>query len=204
VSTTVETWRSRFGDDYARRNAPDVDAIKARIKWLKRIEALAPGIESVFEAGCGQGVNLAAWRLFAPNILRYGCEPNDKARETACTLAKSPDGIARYSLPEPMPYKDREFGLVMTCGVLIHIPPADLLPSMRELYRVSKGYIMCAEYFAPGEEEIEYHGKKGLLWRRPYGDIWVDNFDLYYVSHGFLWDRVDGMDNVTWWLFKKG
>jgi hypothetical protein len=62
---------------------------------------------------------------------------------------------------------------------------------------------LCAEYFAPREEEVEYQGRKGLLWRRPYGDFWVDNFDLDYVSHGFLWNRVDSMDNVTWWLFRK-
>jgi hypothetical protein len=24
-----------------------------------------------------------------------------------------------------------------------------------------------------------------------------------YVTHGFLWKPVDGLDNLTWWLFEK-
>ena len=90
----------------------------------------------------------------------------------------------------------------MTCGVLIHIPEDGLVPAMKEIYRVSKDYILCAEYFSPRSEVIPYHGEEAL-WRRPYGDIWMENYGLDHVAHGFLWKRTTGLDNLTWFLLRK-
>ena len=96
-----------------------------------------------------------------------------------------------------------KFDIVFTCGVLIHIHPENLLDAMKEIYRVSKKYIVCAEYFSDKDEEINYHGEDGLLFKKDFGSFYLDNFpNLKLIDYGFSWKRVTGMDNLTWWIFE--
>jgi hypothetical protein len=53
---------------------------------------------------------------------------------------------------------------------------------------------------------IEYQGKKDRLFKRDFGKLFIENFDVKLVDYGFLWDHIydaAGFDNVTWWLLQK-
>ena len=95
---------------------------------------------------------------------------------------------------------------MFTCGVLIHVPPEDLLDVMAKMYAWSSKYIVIAEYFNRTPVSIEYQGRPNLLFKRDFGALFADNFNVDLVDYGFLWGRIydnAGFDDVTWWLFEK-
>src|SRR5262249_14679202 len=94
--------------------------------------------------------------------------------------------------------------LTFTSRVLIHISPENLLASCREIYRCTRRWIVCIEYFSDEPEMKRYRGHDGLLFKRDFGGFWLDNFpDLQPVAHGFFWKRVTGLDNTNWWILRK-
>jgi hypothetical protein len=95
----------------------------------------------------------------------------------------------------------RTADLVFTSGVLIHIPPDELLAACQGIYDAAERYIVCIEYFSADPEEKPYRGRK--LWKRDFGSFWLDNFDLIPLACGFAWNRTTGLDNLTWFAFKK-
>ena len=121
---------------------------------------------------------------------------------------KKKDGIISNNIVEAfaddIPFKNSFFDLVFTSVVLIHIPNNKLKKCIDEIYRVSKKYILTIEYFSPNNEEVEYRGKKELLFKRDYGSAFLDRYpELKLIDYGFFWKRVTLQDNVNWWLFKK-
>ena len=73
-----------------------------------------------------------------------------------------------------------------------------------ELYRVSRKYIVLAEYFSVEPEERVYRGQSGLLFKRDFGGFFLDRFpDLTLVDYGFFWRRATGLDDLTWWALRK-
>ena len=198
----LDLWTGPFGDEYAQRNMPDEANILARGHWLLRaLRGANPWPKSVFEIGCGAGANLQALRRIAPSMSRHGCEPNEMARSLAVRASGTEiDDTAASGLET---YIDGGFDLVMTSGVLIHIPPAGLDGVLDHMVRIAKDFILVAEYFSPQEEEVPYRGEAGALWRRDYGSLLMARPGVRYISHGFLWKQVDGLDNLVWWLFAK-
>jgi hypothetical protein len=90
--------------------------------------------------------------------------------------------------------------------VLIHVPPEDLLDVMKKMHEWTSKYIVIAEYFNRTPVSIEYQGRPGLLFKRDFGSMFADNFDVRLVDYGFLWGRIfdaAGFDDITWWLFEK-
>jgi spore coat polysaccharide biosynthesis protein SpsF len=159
--------------------------------------------ESILEIGANLGINLRALRALTAARL-FAVEPNDKARSI---LVK--DGIVaatdvRSGVASAIDFGDDAVDLAFTSGVLIHIHPDDLLVSLREIYRCSKRWIVCVEYFSDKIEMIPYRGHNDRLFKRDFGSFWLDNFPkLRPVAYGFAWRRVTGLDNLTWWLFEK-
>src|SRR5260221_13517341 len=76
--------------------------------------------------------------------------------------------VAEASSLEPEMWKDHS-DLVFTCGVLIHIPPETLHETMQQIAVASRRFVLAVEYEADEEEEIEYRGHAGRLWKRPFG-----------------------------------
>ena len=103
-----------------------------------------------------------------------------------------------------MPLESSSIDLVFTSGVLIHIAPEDLYTSCSEIYRVSSKYIVSVEYFNPTPVELSYRGHDGVLFKRDFGSFWIENFpNLKVLDYGFFWKPITGLDNLTWWLFRK-
>lgn len=198
----TDLWTGDFGNQYTARNR-DEPNFRATI-W----RALLPRhCESVLEVGANVGHNLEAIASFSPAEI-YACEPNDLARQElmerlndcGCENHITADTADRLSFP------DGGVDLVFTCGVLIHIDGGRLLPSMREIHRVARRWIICAEYHAAEERMIPYRGQDNALWLRPYGKLWRKNFpDLRQVWTPLLFEKdVTGLDDVTVWMFEKG
>jgi pseudaminic acid biosynthesis-associated methylase len=190
----TDLWTGEFGDAYTARQPSNIED---RTAFWRAI--MPENLTSILEVGANTGMNLEAIRSFSSADL-FASEPN----ESACKALKS-EVVCRQEYADAMEWADDRFDLVLTCGVLIHIPTDKLLASMKEIHRVSRQWIICAEYFAPSEEMIPYRGTKDTLWRRDYGSIWMDNFpDLTCEGCIFAWKRITGMDNLAVWIFEKG
>jgi pseudaminic acid biosynthesis-associated methylase len=156
----------------------------------------------VLEVGCNRGHNLLALaELLEDNGDIVGIEPNRYALEL--TRAASTQITALYGHAFDIPFKDGNFDLVFTAGMLIHIPLSDLPTVLGEICRVSRRYVLAVEYFAEEETAILYRGHTDLLWKR--------NFLLHYqtqcpelalIRSGY-WGLGDGFDRTHWWLFEK-
>lgn len=194
----TDLWTGDFGNDYTARQPVNIDDRKAFWRSI-----IPPNVQSILEVGANTGLNLEAIERFSTASL-LACEPNEKARE-ALYAKEVGIGWISHDTADTIGLDSASVDLAFTCGVLIHIPTDKLIASMREIHRVSKQWVICAEYFAPSEETIPYRGTKDTLWRRDYGSIWMDNFPgLRCHSCQFAWKRTTGMDNLTVWVFEKG
>lgn len=196
MSETTEFWAGDFGTSYTARNRVDW---RARIPFWDRLVAKY-GFRSVYEVGCNAGWNLSAIKhsIHGYNVQLWGEDVNqsalDQAESAGLTVVLS-GRIEEIHLP---PYE-----LVFTSGVLIHIAPQDLKAFMQRIVDASCDLVLAIEYESEQEEEVEYRGHSGKLWRRPYGKLYQD-MGLELIETGKLDDK-DGFDKngVTFWLLRK-
>lgn len=185
-------WDADFGDEYTKRN---------RVDWRKRVPfwrdlLVALDVRSILEVGCNAGWNLTAIRSVYPHIGLHGVEVNHGAMMEAAVAGFSVDKVPVQGLSVPYP-----FDLVMTVGVLIHIAPADIQLAMRNIVAASSRYVLAVEYAAEVETEIEYRGQTGLLWKRPFGTMYMD-MGLRLLEAGLV-GKGAGFDDCTFWLMEK-
>ena len=147
----------------------------------------------VLEVGCNSGHNLLALRSCGAHV--RGVEPNYRAR----TLAQKAGLHVVDGRAEEIPFEDESVDFAFTAGVLIHIHPEQFEGVLRELYRVSRKYILAVEYPASEERPISYREGVGC-WARPYGEEYLSRFPLRLLSTGVAPYPYEGCD---WWLFKK-
>lgn len=200
-----QAWSGALGNAYTARNRVDW---RARIPFWRRIMELT-GARSVYEFGCNAGWNLSAIKSAAPYVECWGHDLNALAvaqahaaglRHVHCGSGASHWSYAQdaYPLPPVRKWPDQTYDLVFTAGVLIHVAPADLMLFMDEVIRVSAQYVLAVEYEAPEEQEIEYRGRMGLLWKRPYGELYQAK-GLALIHSG----EAAGFDRCTYWLMQK-
>lgn len=212
----LELWQGSFGDDYTTRNVITDDNLKAReLLWGELLKFMVLNSnhipESILEIGCGAGINLLAIDNVYKNnagkeINLFGIEPNEKAISVARhqgirNLQLSCNSI--FSNKEQCLLLNNSYDVVFTSGVLIHIHPDDLLKATKEIYRISKRFIVCLEYFSPELREIKYRDQKQALWLQDFGSHYLNNFPLRCVGFGFAWQKMTGLDNLTWQILQK-
>lgn len=201
----IDQWRGAFGDAYVDRNQADERRLRASVAmWAKIIDRMSGDPpRSILEVGANIGANLRSLARVTDAEL-YALEPNARARSQLEAGGVLPTSRILDGMGQSIPLADESVDLAFTCGVLIHIPPSDLLSVCREMYRCAKKYIVCVEYFSVEPEEQTYRGEEGLLFKRDFGGFWLDNFPgLTTVDVGFNWKRTTGLDNSTWWILKK-
>ena len=189
---TEDLWSGTFGAEYHVRN---------RVNWRERVPFWESAMQfteaaSVLEVGCGPGWNLQAIQAIAPNTELYGVEINAGAAEEARQSGfevQNTNALGILGLHEP-----GSIDLVFTAGMLIHVAPADLESVMRAIVAVSGRYVLAIEYAAEQEEEVEYRGQKGALWKRPFGDLY-QKLGLRLLSFG----EAGGFDECIYWLLDK-
>ena len=188
-TSQLEIWRGEFGNDYFERSRVDIalraDAFSTILQGLH--------LSSVLEVGCGLGQNLQA--LVRSGLVQSvkGVEPSLYARELPHPGLVIVNGSC-FSIP----FADKTFDLVFTCGVLMHVAQYDLFRALAEISRVSNKYLLAIEYHSLEEEVIEWHGQKDLLWKRDYEKLMPGKL----LRQGFL-SRDRGFDSCHWWLTEK-
>jgi len=196
-----EIWEDKFGSSYTDRKLKNHDnegGLREKF-WSKLISDLQ-NINSVVEIGCNAGMNLEGIFKANSELLIKGVEPNLYAIEKAEKIA---DG--RYEIVNGNIFDlndNLKSDLVITCTVLIHISPEELIEAMKNVFKISSSYILIMEYYWPSLKKVEYRGLKDALWKQDFGALFLDNFDVELIETGFLDDR-DGFDRTSWWLFKK-
>lgn len=201
----LEFWRGEFGQAYTDRNIGNPANLQARVAmWAAILDKMVgKPPESILEVGSNVGNNLRALRALT-NATFYAVEPIQKAREKLVADGVVDAARAFDNSASKIDLADDTVDMAFTNGVLIHIHPRDLKASCAEMYRVSRRYIVCIEYFSDKEETIAYRGHEDVLFRRDFGAFWMDNFPkLGLLGYGFCWKRATGMDNLTWWVFQK-
>lgn len=191
-------WEAEFGVEWTKRNYMD----KAQLRepfWGAFINNLSD-VNSILEIGCNAGMNLQAIYKANDRLQITGLEPNNFAYKEALGIAGGKWRVIPGNIFDTT--FDRTFDLVFTCTVLIHIHPDDILKALDRIYSLSGKYVLAMEYYWPRLKEIEYRGTTNTLWKRDFGALWLDNFNLNIVETGYV-DARDGFDRVTWWLFQK-
>lgn len=189
---TEDFWAGEFGNTYHGRN---------RVQWEARLPFWQSAIDfatpaTVLEVGCGPGWNLLAIQAADKSIELHGVDINasavEEARQAGIEAQCSPAlGIAGL-------YEAGSMDLVFTAGVLIHVAPADLEATMRQIVTVSARYVLAVEYAADVEEAVEYRGHTGKLWKRPFGVLY-QAMGLTLLSEG----SAGGFDVCNYWLLEK-
>lgn len=198
MSSQLDKWKGRFGEEYTQRNEFD---------WRERVDPFRSmltdiDVEKILEVGCNRGYNLIAIsKVLNEKANLVGIEPNMDALKVA-RKSSSEIGFLEGSAYD-IPLKNGYFDLCFTSGVLIHVPPEKIDTAISEICRVSKQYILSIEYYSEEEKEVEYRGEKNMLWKRDFLRCYKSQFpDISLVRKGY-WGPEDGFDRCHWWLLKK-
>ncbi len=158
------------------------------------------GARRVLECGSNIGLNLGDC-LADPDMDVWGVDVQRKAIGAAWASGRGGNFVVG-SLFE-LPFRDGFFDLAFTCGVLIHVPRAGLEPALREMHRVSRRYLLVAEYHDEQEVAVPWRGQAQALWRRNYRKELESLFpELVLVEEGFK-GPDEGFDRITWHLLRK-
>jgi len=173
-------WAGDFGDNYIDRNPKNVqelDELYMKNFGLTRtslnqefLTDLSKDIK-ILEVGSNVGAQLISLQNLDFKDLT-GIEISEKAIEESKKLSKNIYFLKASALD--LPFKDNFFDLVFTSGVLIHIHPQDLNKVIDEIYRTTKKYIWCYEYFSENCKEIEYRENKNLLWKNNFMKLFLE------------------------------
>lgn len=196
-----EFWAQNYAEEYIRKNS-QFDSVLGVVGW-KEMLGSAKGVTSFLECGCNIGRNVDFLSEVLPNSTKSIVEISKPAFDFVTSkhhLIHAFNGpIEASSFPE-------KFNLVFTIGVLIHINPDNLLKVMKKMFDYSDKYILIGEYFNRTPTMIEYQGQQNKLFKRDFGKLFIENFNVELVDYGFLWGHIydhAGFDDITWWLFKK-
>jgi pseudaminic acid biosynthesis-associated methylase len=195
ASNQEKFWKGNFGKIYSRRNKNS-----NKEKMFRLILPKMKKVESVFEFGTNIGKNLDAIKKISPKTVTAGLEINSFA---AKICAKKGHKIVCSSIID---FKTNEkYDLTFTCGVLIHVNPAELPKVYKKIFDLSKKYILIEEYFNPEPVSINYRGHKNKLFKRDFGKEISKKFNLKIIDYGFFWseDKKFNISNTNWFLFKK-
>ena len=158
--------------------------------------SLGLGAKKICEAGCNIGNNLSS---FSENFDILGIDMNENAIKEA--QRRFPNFSFKQTDIKETGLSDSSFDLVFTRGVLIHIPTIELNEVMKELFRISKKWILNFEYFGDDGKMIKWKRGDDLLWYRNMKERW-QKFDVTIITDIDLPKDIDpGNTRLT--LLKK-
>lgn len=193
-------WSGDFGNEYTERNNESL--LKSNIVFFSRILKNI-NVNSIFEIGCNRGLNLQALKNVSDDLSLYGLEINEKAFEiiNSKNICKECFNTSVHTFET-----DKQFDLVFTKGVLIHINSDKLENVYDKMYKLSKKYILIAEYYSRDFREINYRGNDNKLFKRDFcGEMMNKYQDLKLIDYGFVYYRDSNypQDDITWFLLEK-
>lgn len=147
-------WQSTLGAAYWAANR-GVDPRRGPF-WRAVCQLARPA--SVLEVGCGRGQNLS---LLPSGPLAVGMDIDHR------TLQAAP-GYRVCGSALMLPFADKSFDLVLTCGLLIHLTDEAVPPALDELARVARKHVLLIEYEDSHDRAISWRGQDSALWARPF------------------------------------
>jgi len=196
-------WATTYATDYIKKNSSFDNQIGAEA-WAKMLKGTRGEIKTLLECGCNIGRNIEQIKMVLPEAIPSIIEISEPAFKFVTSHHDFKHAFNGAILDSA--FDNASFDLVFTTGVLIHINPDQLLQHMEKMFRYSNKYILMGEYFNRTPVSIEYQGEKDKLFKRDFGKLFIENFDVKLLNYGFLWGHiydVAGFDDVTWWLFEK-
>jgi pseudaminic acid biosynthesis-associated methylase len=205
----MKKWTGDFGKEYTDRNAlssEEVDLLYKRLYGTTRTEMNYDFFHDldkdlkILEVGSNVGDQLILLQKLGFNNL-FGVELQSYAVELSKSRTKGINIV--HGSAFDIPFKDLFFDIVFTSGVLIHISPDDIETALDEIYRCSNRYIWCFEYYAPNYTQINYRGRKGLLWKTDFSKLFLVRFSrLKLVRQEFYKYRDSDNEDVMFLLEK--
>jgi pseudaminic acid biosynthesis-associated methylase len=202
-SEQEQFWAKTYAEDYIKKNS-EFDHKLGSEAWKKMLQETHGGVKNFLECGCNIGRNIEQLKLALPNakpsIIEIS-EPAFKFVTARHDFAKAYNGAILDS-----DFEKASYDLVFTMGVLIHINPDQLLDHMKKMFEYSRKYVLIGEYFNRTPVSLEYQGEKDKLFKRDFGKLFLENFEVKLLDYGFLWGQIydpAGFDDIVWWLFEK-
>jgi pseudaminic acid biosynthesis-associated methylase len=195
-------WKEKYAASYRDKN-DNFNEEKGIEAW-KLMLSKAEVVNSYLECGSNIGRNISFLQTVLPNAQKAIIEISLDAYQITVSRYNPQHSFNGAILESD--FNDESFNLVYTMGVLIHIHPEDLLDNMRKMFNYSNKYILFGEYFNRTPVMIEYQGEQNKLFKRDFGRLFMENFNVQLVDYGFLWGHIyddAGFDDITWWLFEK-
>jgi pseudaminic acid biosynthesis-associated methylase len=202
-SAQEQFWAQEYARDYIARNS-GFDADLGAQAWGRMLARTERPVRNFLECGCNIGRNIDALAIALPEAQPSVIEISTPAFEAVSARHQFGHAFNGAILDADLP--EQAFDLVFTMGVLIHIHPDQLLQHMARMHALSSRYVLMGEYFNHTPTMIEYRGQNDRLFKRDFGKLFVENFDVSVVDYGFLWGTefdAAGFDNINWWLFEK-
>jgi pseudaminic acid biosynthesis-associated methylase len=198
-------WKNSYATDYINKNS-DFDIPTGIDAWNNMLSKVDKNKlnNGLLECGCNIGKNLDFLTHIIPEVPKSIIEISEPAYNYV---------VEKFNLEshfngaiEDSKFESNKFDLVFSMGVLIHINPDNLKDVMQKMYDYSKSYILIGEYFNRTPVMINYNGEDNKLFKRDFGKLFIESFNVDLVDYGFLWGHLydkSGFDDITWWLFKK-
>ena len=203
----TKEWAGDFGQEYTDRNAITVKEMNSLYKQQyginrSELNALFLGRLNrsikILEVGANIGNQLSCLQeLGFANL--YGIE----LQRYAILQSKAKDICLIQGSAFNIPFKDSQFDLVFTSGLLIHISPENVTRVLEEIYRCTNSYILGLEYFAEQPMEIAYRGHSNLLWKADFAQLYMEHFqDLNLIREKEL-NYLDNHNVDSMFLLRK-
>lgn len=202
-SNQEQFWAETYADEYIKRNSQFDHPLGAKA-WQSMLNKVANNINNYLECGCNIGRNITQLGIAYPQMVPSIIEISEPAYQFVTQQHQFDQKFNGAILGSD--FLEDSFDLVFTMGVLIHINPDQLLAHMAKMHQYSKRYVLMGEYFNRTPVSIEYRGEQDKLFKRDFGKLYLENFDVKIVDYGFLWGHLydkAGFDDITWWLFEK-
>ena len=196
-------WAKDYSKEYIEKNSKFDDKLGVD-GWSKILNKADQEINNFLELGCNVGRNINQLEPVLPNAKPSIIEISEEAFEFVTGKYKFEHSFNGPILDSK--FEENSFNLTFTMGVLIHINPDQLIDHMKKLYSYSNQYIVIGEYFNRTPVSLEYQGEQDKLFKRDFGKLFIENFNVDLIDYGFLWGHIydkAGFDDITWWLFKK-
>ena len=174
-SKSESHWAGPFGERYARQfifTPEELDAHWVKEWGIERSRIVGAFCDKIchagmdiLEVGCNVGNQLAMLQhlyWFSGDRL-HGIDINEWAVGEACRRGFS----ARVASMRSLPFEDKSFDLVFTCGVVSHIEPEHVSGVMREIGRVARKWVFGTEYSSPNYGD-------GFVWCRDHKRLFLE------------------------------
>ncbi len=149
-------WADTFMDD-----SWQVETHAQHVWILQKIKEQKP--QSILEIGCGFGRNIKFLvnNGIDPKII-YGIDISERMLNRAKEYLHNRTIKLMMGNVLNLPYKDKEFDLVLIHGVLMHVKPKDIQKAISETIRVTKKVITNVEQNYNGNEYTFVHDYRNL------------------------------------------